>query len=157
METWYATTDLLLCLESLDNNSSCPLTDNRQGDEASGACAYQRVDALDGSTNDLAHGTRITITGFPKDHKVPRFRVEVSPHRTDDVVPNDQAQDATAATHEVGGFRWKIAPWHRAGTQGTGLERCQGRKARLQRPHSGCALLGWVRLKELAAQTGRTV
>jgi hypothetical protein len=37
------------------------------------------------------------------------------------------------------------------------LERCQCRKARIQRNPIGCAFLVWVRLKELAAQTGRTV
>jgi len=157
MDTWYATKDLLLCIASLDKNSDGPLKDNRQVDEASGARAYQRVDALDWSENDLAHGKRLTIKGFPKDHKVPRCRVEVSPHRTDDVVSNDQAQDSTAATHEVCGFRWQIEPLPREGTQVTGLERCQCRKARIQRHHIGCAFLVWVRLKELAAQTGRTV
>jgi hypothetical protein len=39
----------------------------------------------------------------------------------------------------------------------TGLERCQCRKARIQRNHIGCAFLVWVRLKHLAAQIGRTV
>jgi hypothetical protein len=38
----------------------------------------------------------------------------------------------------------------------TGLERCQCRKARIQRNHIGCTFLVWVRLKHLAAQTGRT-
>jgi hypothetical protein len=45
----------------------------------------------------------------------------------------------------------------REGTQVTGLERCQCRKARIQRHHIGGAFLVWVRLKELVAQTGRTV
>jgi hypothetical protein len=81
----------------------------------------------------------------------------VSPHRTDDVVTNDLTQDATAATQEACGVRWKMEQLHRASTQVTGLERCQCRKARLQRHHLGCALLVWVRRKVLAAQTGRTV
>jgi hypothetical protein len=36
------------------------------------------------------------------------------------------------------------------------LECCQCRKARIQRNHIGYAFLVWVRLKGLAAQTGRT-
>ena len=157
MDTWYATKDLMLCIESLDKRSYCPLKDNRQVDDTSGTRAYQRVDALDWSEHDLAHGKRIKIKGFPKDYKVQLFRVEVSTHRTDYVVTNDQAQDATEATREVCGFRWKIEQLHREGKQVTGLERCQCRKARIQRNHIGCAFLVWVRLKELAAQTGRTV
>jgi hypothetical protein len=46
---------------------------------------------------------------------------------------------------------------HREGKQVAGLERCQCRKARIQRNHIGCAFLVWVRLKHLATQTGRTV
>ena len=76
---------------------------------------------------------------------------------TDWVVTTDQTQDATEATQEAGGFRWKIEQLHRAGKQGTGLERCQCRKARIQRNPIGGAFLVWVRLKALAAQTGRTV
>jgi hypothetical protein len=85
------------------------------------------------------------------------FRVEVSPHRTDYVVTNDPAQDSTEATQEVCSFRLSIEQLHREGKQVTGLERCQCRKARIQRNPIGCAFLVWVRLKELAAQTGRTV
>lgn len=157
MDTWYATKDLMLFIASLAKYYYCPLRDNRQVDDTSGTRAYQRVDALDWSAHDLAHGKRITIKGFPKDYKVQLFRVEVSPHRTDYVVTNDQAQDATEATREVCGFRWKIEQLHREGKQVTGLERCQCRKARIQRNHIGCAFLVWVRLKALAAQTGRTV
>ena len=157
METWYATKDLMLFIESLAKSYYCPLKDNRQVDDASGARSYQRVDALDWSEHALVHGKRIKIKGFPKDHKVQLFRVEVSTHRTDYVVTNDQAQDSTEATHQVGGFRWKIEQLHRESKQVTGLERCQCRKARIQRHHIGCAFLVWVRLKELAAHTGRTV
>jgi hypothetical protein len=157
METWYATKDLMLFIESLAKRYYCPLKANRQGDDTSGTRAYQRVDALDWNEHDLAHGTRIKIKGFPKDYKGQLFRVEVSTHRTDYVVTNDQAQDATEATREVCGFRWKIEQWHREGKQVTGLERCQCRQARIQRHHIGGAFLVWVRLKELAAQTGRTV
>jgi hypothetical protein len=157
MDTWYATKDLMLFIESLQQRYYCPLKDNRQVDASDGARAYQRVDSLDWSAHALVHGQRIKIKGFPKDHKVQCFRVAVSTHRTDYVVTNDQAQDSTEATQEVCGFRWKIEQLHREGKQVTGLERCQCRKARIQRNHIGCAFLVWVRLKALAAHTGRTV
>jgi Transposase DDE domain len=157
MDTWYATKDLMLCMESLHKVYYCPLKDNRQVDDAGGERASQRVDALAWSAHALAHGQRIKIKGFPKDYQVQLFRVAVSTHRTDYVVTNDQAQDSTEATQEVCGFRWKIEQLHREGTQVTGLERCQCRKARIQRNHIGCALLVWVRLKDLTVQPGRTV
>jgi hypothetical protein len=115
-----------------------------------------RVDSLEWNETELAQGKRIKIKGFPKDHKVPLFRVAVSTHRTDWIVTNDPTQDSTAATQQVCGYRWKIERLHREGKQVTGLERCQCRKARIQRNHIGCALLVWVRLKDLATATGRT-
>lgn len=156
-DTWYATKDLLLCIESLQKFSYCPLKANRQGDDTNGAHPFRRVDALEWSTADLAHGKRIKLKGFPKNHKVQLCRVAVSTHRTDYGVTNDLAQDFTEATPEACGFRWKIEQLHREGKQVTGLERCQCRTARIQRNHSGCAFLVWVRLKDRAAQTGRTV
>lgn len=157
MDTWYATHDLMLFIESLQKRYYCPLKDNRRVDDSGGERAYQRVDWLEWSKPELAPGKRIKIRGFPKDHKVQLFRVEVSTHRTDYIVTNDPAQDPTEATQEVCGIRWKIEQLHREGKQVTGLERCQCRKARIQRNHIGCAFLVWVRLKELAAQMGRTV
>jgi len=157
MDTWYATKDLLLFIESFQKFYYCPLKDNRQVDDTNGAHPFSRVDALEWSTAELAHGKRIKIKGFPKAHKVQLFRVAVSTHRTDYVVTNDLTQDSTEATQEACGFRWKIEQLHREGKQVTGLERCQCRTARIQRNHIGCAFLVWIRLKELAAQTGRTV
>lgn len=55
------------------------------------------------------------------------------------------------------GFRWKIEQLHREAKQVTGLESCQCRRARIQRNHIACALLVWVRLKELATAAGRTI
>jgi hypothetical protein len=157
MDTWYATKELMLFIESLQKIYYCPLKSNRQVDDSGGQCSYSRVDSLDWRAEELSHGKRIKIKGFPKDHKVRLFRLEVSTHRTDWVVTNDPTQDSLEATQQACGFRWKIEQLHREGKQLTGLERCQCRKARIQRNHIGCAFLVWVRLKEVAAQTGRTV
>jgi hypothetical protein len=157
LDTWSAPKDLMLCIESVQKCSYCPRKDNRQGDDASGQQPSQRVAALAWTAAALAQGKRSKSKGFPKEPTVPLFRGVVSPHRTDDVVTNDLAQESTEATQEACGVRWQMEPWHRAGTQVTGLERCQCRQARMQRHHLGCALLVWGRRKALAAQTGRTV
>jgi hypothetical protein len=146
-----------LFIESLSKIYYCPLKNNRQVDDSGGQRPYCRMDSLDWPSEELVHGKRIKIKGFPRDHKVRLFRVEVSTHRTDWVVTNDPTQDSTEATQQACGFRWKIEQLHRESKQLTGLERCQCRKARIQRNHIGCAFLVWVRLKELAAQTGQTV
>ncbi len=157
MDTWYATKDLILFIESLRKLYYCPLKDNRHADDSGGHRPYQRVDALVWSDTELARGKRIKIKGFPKDHHVQLFRVVASTRRTDWIVTNDPAADSTDATQDVCGVRWKIEQLHREGKQLTGLERCQCRTARIQRNHIACALLVWGRLKALATQTGRTV
>ncbi len=157
MDTWYATKDLMLYIESLQKLYYCPLKDNRQVDDSGGHRAYQRVDALAWSDSELARGKRIKIKGFPNDHHVQLFRVVASTRRTDWIVTNDPAADSMDATQAVCDVRWKIEQVHREGKQVTGLERCQCRKARIQRNHIACAFLVWVRLKALATQTGRSI
>ena len=157
MDTWYATKALMLFIEALDKIYYCPLKDNRQVDDAEGQQSYRRVDTLAWSPTELEQGKRLKIKGFPKDHKVQCFRVEVSTHRTDFVVTNDLAQNSTEATQEACGFRWKIEQLHREGKQVTGLESCQCRKARIQRNQYDCAFLVWLNLKSLASRTGQTV
>jgi hypothetical protein len=46
---------------------------------------------------------------------------------------------------------------HREDKQLTGIEGCQCRLARIVRNHIGCAMLVWVRLKQVAYETGRTI
>lgn len=157
MDTWYAAKELMLHIEALGGLYYCPLKDNRQVDDSGGAEPYRRADSLDWNGDERARGKTVKVKGFPKDHKLRLFRVEVSTHRTDWVVTNDLAQDSTEATRQACGFRWKIEQTHREGKQLTGLERCQCRKARIQRNHIGCAFLVWARLKHLAYQTGKTV
>ncbi len=157
MDTWYATKKIMLLIESLNKQYFCPLKDNRQVDDSNSLTAYQRVDSLLWSDEELHQGKTIKIKGFPKEHKVKLFRVEVSTHRTDYVVTNDLTQDSTEETQKACGFRWKIEQLHREVKQLTGWEKCQCRKARIQRNHIGCALLVWVRLKSLAIASCSTV
>lgn len=157
MDTWYATKDRMLYIESLQKIYYCPLKDNRQVDDSGGSRPYRRVDALDWNTQERLAGKHVKIKGFPRDYPVQLFRVVASTRRTDWIVTNDPAAESTDATQQVCRVRWKIEQLHREGKQLTGLEGCQCRKARIQRNHIACAFLVWVRLKALATQTGRTV
>jgi hypothetical protein len=47
------------------------------------------------------------------------------------------------------------ASLHRIGI--TGVESCHYRNAQIQRNHISCAMLAWLRLKDLAYTTGQTV
>ncbi len=67
------------------------------------------------------------------------------------------AQDSTHDTQEVCALRWKIEQFHRETKQTTGIEGCQCRLARMQRNHIACAILVWVRLKQVAQETASTL
>lgn len=157
MDTWYATKDLMLFIDSLHKIYYCPLKDNRQVDDSGGQEPYRRVDELAWTNHEWAHGKLIKIKGFPKDYKVKLFRVAVATHRTDWVVTNDPAQDSDTAVQEVCGMRWKIEQFHRELKQTTGIEKNQCRKARIQRNHIACAMLVWLRLTDLARQSQQSV
>ena len=85
------------------------------------------------------------------------FRVTSATGRTEYVVTNDLAQQETSAAQQVGRWRWKIEQLHREVKQVTGLEKCQCRLPRIVRNHIGCAFLVWVRLAQVAYQTGQSV
>jgi len=157
MDSWYATKEIMLTIEKYEKIYYCPLKDNRQVDDSNASQPYRRVDALAWTEAEKQHGKTIKIKGFPGTHKVKLFRVVLSTKRTDYVVTNDMAQDNTRVVQEVCGFRWKVEQFHRETKQLTGLEGCQCRKARIVRNHIACAILVWVRLKQVANQTQKTV
>ena len=157
MDSWYATKKIILAIEKYEKIYYCPLKDNRQVDDSSALQPYQRVDALNWNENEKQKGKRIKIKGFPGSHKVKLFRVVLSTKRTDYIVTNDMAQDDTQAVQEVCSFRWKVEQFHRETKQLTGLEGCQCRKARIVRNHIACAILVWVRLKQVANETQQSI
>lgn len=157
MDTWYAERKLMLHIERLGKLFYCPLKTNRRVDDSDEQRPYHRIDELTWNEHEQQHGKLVHIKDFPKGHRVKLFRLVLSTERTDYVATNDLAQDTTQATQEVCGARWKVEQFHREGKQLTGLEECQCRKARIQRNHIGCAILVWVRLKQVALETARTV
>jgi Transposase DDE domain len=157
MDTWYATKEIMLQIEKIGKIYYCPLKDNRQVDDSGGSKLYQRVDSLEWTEAELQQGKIIKIKGFPAEHKVKVFRVVLSTQRTDYVVTNEMAQDNVEVVHDLCGFRWKVEQFHRETKQLTGIEGNQCRKARIVRNHIGCAVLVWVRLKQVAFETQRTI
>jgi len=157
MDTWYAVHNLMLYIDSLDKIYYCPLKNNRLVDDTFGKEKYKRTELLQWSEEELECGKIIKIKGFPANKKVKLFRVTVSTNRTDYVLTNDLSQSSTDVVQQVCKIRWKIEEFHREIKQLTGIESCQCRKARLQLNHIACAMLVWVRLKNLAYRTGQTI
>src|SRR5258708_944936 len=157
MDSWYAERKLMLHVERLSKVYYCPLKDNRQVDETGGERGYQRVDSLTWTEHEAQHGKLLPIKDFPRRHTVKLFRLVLSSKRTDFIATNDFAQDSTQDTQEVCGLRWKIEQFHRETKQTTGIEGCQCRLARIQRNHIACAILVWVRLKQVAQESASTI
>jgi len=157
MDSWYGAKDLLLLIEKLGKIYYVPLKCNRKVDDSGGALKHRSVEDLSWNEVELKLGKLIKIREFPKEHKVKLFRVATSGSRTDWVITNDLSQNSTGDTQKVCATRWKIEQFHRELKQVTGIEKCQCRKARIQRNHIACAVLVWIRLTELARSTMTTV
>lgn len=157
MDGWYATLKVMLHIEKLQKTYYCPLKSNRLVDDSVGVNPYQRIDRLHWTVSEASAGKRIKIRGFPRDHKVNLFRVTSSSRRTEYVATNDLAQNDTQVAQQACHWRWKIEQFHREAKQVTGLERCQCRLPRIVRNHIGCAFLVWLRLAQVAYQTGQSV
>jgi len=157
MDTWYASRKVMRHVEALEKIYYCPIKKNRLVDETDGAEPHDNVENLTWSEHDQTHGKTVHLKNFPKGHRVKLFRLVVSSDRTDYIVTNEVDQDSTDDTRKVCAIRWKIEQFHREAKQVTGIEQCQCRSARIQRNHIGCAMLVWVRLKEVAAKTGQSI
>ncbi len=157
MDSWYATKELMQYIDKLGKYYYCPLKKNRLVDDTGGREKYKSIESLTWSKAELEQGKIIKIKSFPQDKKVNLFRVTVSTNRTEYIATNDLTQDSTDAVQQVCDIRWKIEEFHREIKQLTGVESCQCRKARIQRNHINCAMLVWLRLKQMAYSTGQTV
>ncbi len=157
MDSWYATKKIILLIEKLNKIYYCPLKKNRLVDDSKGVNSYQNIKNLRWNQEELKEGKIIKINKFPKEHKVKLFRVTISTNRTDYVITNDFTQESTDAVKIECSIRWKIEEFHREEKQLTGIESCQCRKARIQRNHINCAILVWIKLKQVAYSTGKTI
>ena len=157
MDSWYASTELMLMIADLGKVYYCPLKSNRQVDDSGNRQPYRPVTTLSWSAAEKKEGKRVKLKGFPKDYMLRLFRLPVSLDRTDFVVTNDKTCLSADAARQACAVRWKIEQLHRELKQTCGIERCQCRLGRIQRNHIACAFLVWNRLKNLAYQTTQTV
>jgi len=157
MDSWYAARWLMRTIEVLGKIYYCPIKANRTVDDTNGEHPHQRVDCLSWSADEQEHGKTVHLKSFPKGHRLKLFRLVLSTQRTDYVVTNDLSQNSADDVQTVCAIRWKIEQFHREAKQLTGLEKSQCRLARIQRNHIACAMLVWVKLKQVAFQTQQTL
>jgi hypothetical protein len=157
MDTWYATTEIILTIDSLGKIFYCPIRKNRLVSKTDQKYHHIPVVDLPCSADELSHGQRIHINKFPKNYQAQLFRITVNSHRTDFIVTNDKAQKTSKDIQEVYGYRWCIEELHRELKQLTGIQNCQCRKERIQRNHIACSFMVWARLKSVAYKINRTI
>ena len=159
MDTWYATTRLMVQIHRSGSLFYCPIRSNRAAHEVGGEVKhpYQKVETLDWSVEESDTGKPVHLRGFPQDLDLKLFRVVCSTADTDYIVTNDATPQPTQAVQQVQGFRWKVEQFYREAKQITGLEACQCRSRRAQRNHIGCALLVWTSLKAQAERLWTTI
>ncbi len=118
---------------------------------------YENAGNLVWSELELQQGKQVKIKDFPKKHRVKLFRIVVSTNRTDFIATNDLSQNSSSDTSKTCAQRWEIEQFHREIKQLTGVEKCQCRKAKIQRNHIACAYLVWTAIAKIAKQSSKTL
>ena len=159
MDTWYATTKLMLLIHRSKRIFYCPIQSNRKVSQKYGTekYQYQSANSLDWTEQEENFGKTVHVKEFPAGFEVKLFRIVASNGDTEWVVTNDESPIETKVAQKVCGFRWKVEQFHREIKQVTGIEECQCRSSRAQKNHIGCALLVWLFLKRRAKQCFTTV
>lgn len=156
IDTWYASTGIMMHIDSLKKIFYCPVKKDRRVDDTGGKEGYKKAEEIVFSKAELKTGKIVKLKRFPGDKKVRLFQVIVN-NEKELIATNDLNQDSSEVAHNICKVRWKIEEFHREIKQTTGVESCQCRKARIQRNHIGCAMLVWSRMKQLAYETGKTI
>ena len=157
VDSWYASHSMMLFIHNLGKLFYCPVKSNRLARDADSTEHYAHVSKLTLTDEEQKTGKPIRLKNMPASIPMKLFRVFVSTNRTDNVVTNDPAQHCADDTRKVCAIRWLIEQFHRELKQNTGVDACQCRKQRIQRNHITCAVLVWVRMKDIAYQTKMSI
>ncbi|MCU0354671.1 MAG: transposase [Cytophagales bacterium] len=171
MDSWYTSRALMPRIDDADKVFYGPVKSNRLVCDQPESKTHLPASTLAWSQTEESEGKRVHVKDFPKDYYLCLFRLPFSTERTDYVVTNAQriatrqaaaglppvAQPTAGLAQQACKVRWKIEQAHRELKQTTGIDKCQCRKARIQRNHIACAVLVWVRLNALAHQAQTSI
>lgn len=158
MDTWYATSEMMMIIHSKNKRFFCPIQCNRNVDDkikfSEGKFNHINAQKLTWSDKELKHGKLINLKGLNINLKL--FRIILN-KKTEQIVTNDLTQNSTNDCQKEVANRWKIEEFHREEKQLTGIGKCECRLNRSQRNHICIAMLVWVRLKSIAKKIGTTI
>jgi len=156
MDSWYATSQIMVRLQNESKIFYCPIKINRKVDDSKGTEPYKAVENLAWTEKELKCGKTVKIWKTSKHMKVKLFRVTVS-NQTEYIITNDISQASADEALTQSSIRWKIEQLHREEKQLTGIEKCQCRTNRSQRNHILCCALVWLFLSTVAHQNSTTI
>lgn len=163
MDTWYASTAMMMFVdETIKKIFYFPVKTDRLVDDLKEERkkgekrSFTKANELTWTEEELKSGKLATLKRLPNGKKVKLFRIIVNNESTV-IATNDFNQNSSEVVHNVCKVRWKVEQFHREIKQLTGIEKCQCRKARIQRNHVGAAILVWNRLKKIAYESGKTI
>jgi hypothetical protein len=157
MDSWYATTGMMMKIDGIKKIYYCPLKSNRLVDDSDNTEPYKRVDKLIWTKEDLESGKIVKVKKFPMDTKVKLFRVIISNDKTEHIITNDMSQDSTEDCQKEAAIRWNIEQFHREEKQLTGIDKCQCTTNRSQRNHICLAMQVWLFLSDSASKSKVTI
>ena len=161
MDTWYATAEMMMLIHKMGKIFYCPIKKNRNVDDeidiniSKEKFKHKSAQSLSWTEEDLQNGKFVNLKGLNLTLKL--FQIVLNSKKTELIVTNDLTQNSTDDCQKEVANRWKIEEFHREIKQLTGIEKCQCRKNRIQRNHIACSMLVWVKLKQVANKTKRTV
>lgn len=117
---------------------------------------YQSLDSLEPPAQGWSKGVEVRLKEVPFGVKL--FKLVATNGSVEWVITNllvahlkrEMVIDAVQV-------RWQVEEFHRSFKQLTGSEKCQCRKAILQRNHLTCCYLAWVSLRQHARAIGQTI
>jgi len=159
MDTWYATSEIMMIIHKKKKKFYCPIKTNRKVDDKLefNQGKFQHISAkdLEWSNEELQDGKIVNLKGLSL--KLRLFRAVTSSGKTELFVTNDLNQSSANDCQQEIAIRWKIEQFHREEKQITGIGKCECRLNRSQRNHICIAMLVWIRLKKIAYQLNTTV
>jgi len=154
-DSWYAGSANLKEIHRAGWTFFTTLKSNRLG-SLSKETGYQTLDSLDPPPQGWSKGVEVRLKEVPFGVKL--FKLVATNGSIEWVITNHLAAHLTREmVIDAVEVRWQVEEFHRSFKQLTGSEKCQCRKAILQRNHLTCCYLAWVSLRQYARAIGQTI
>jgi len=116
---------------------------------------YIHMQELEWTEEAIKGGISVKLKELP--FRLQLFKVVAPNGDIDWVITNHPDHVTSEVVQKENDIRWKIEEMHRELKQLTGIEKCQARKARIQRNHISYCYSAWFSIKQKAREAEPTV